>query len=437
MRTSLLRILFSAVSAAFLVSCGGGDVSPNAGEVRLVNATSEFGPLDLYEDTDRLSEGVAPFTAGRYEDLDKGVHDFSIRGGVAGATIATLQATLKKGEPMTLVAYSNAGTPALAAIDEAEDEPDKGTARLRFFNTAANDSGAIDAYLIASGASCNDLSTATAVATAVSDLQATFIDINPSGASPYRLCVTAAGDRTDVRLSTDLNVGDREIITVILSRTAGAVLLNAAVLVQEGDVTQAANASARVRLAVGVGTGSVSASFNTAAESISLGAMVSAPSVGTYRLVPTGASLEVTWSGGAVTLPSNAPSGGGDYTLLVANPGGGEPATATLLVDDNARSTNAAKPVKMRLVHGATNLNAVALSVGADFIGGVAPGRASGYILTEASGSTATKVEITANGSILCTGLATLSATPTVYSVFALGLLPGTTVGPCVIRADR
>ena len=43
---------------------------------------------------------------------------------------------------MTLVAYSNAGTPALAAIDEAEDEPDKGTAKLRFFNTASNDSGA-------------------------------------------------------------------------------------------------------------------------------------------------------------------------------------------------------------------------------------------------------------------------------------------------------
>ena len=47
--------------------------------------------LDLYEDADRLSAGVAPFTAGRYEDLDKGVHDFSIRGGVAGATIATLR----------------------------------------------------------------------------------------------------------------------------------------------------------------------------------------------------------------------------------------------------------------------------------------------------------------------------------------------------------
>ena len=80
----------------------------------------------------------------------------------------------------------------------------------------------------------------------------------------------------------------------------------------------------------------------------------------------------------------------------------------------------------MRLVHGATTASPIALTVGTDFIGGVAPGTASAYVLTEASGSTATKVEITDGGTILCTGLTTLSATPTVYSVFALGVLPAT-----------
>ena len=449
MRTLKRLLLAGGAAAALLTGCGGGDVSPNAGEVRLVNATGEFGALDLYEASDRLSQGVAPFTAGKYEDLDKGVHDFSIRGGVAGATIATLQATLKKGEPMTLVAYSNAGTPALAAIDETESEPDKGEAKLRFFNTASNDSGAIDAYLVANGSSCASLGTATAVATAVSDLQESFIDINPSEAAPYRLCVTAAGDRTDVRLDTLLTVESRDIVTVILSRTPGAVLLNGAVLLQEGDVTQAANASARVRLAVGVGSGTVTASFNKAGDSTLLGNAVAAPLVGTYRLVPTDSTLEVTWTGGAVQVPANAISGGGDYTLLVANAAGGG-ATATLLADDNTRSTNSAKPVKMRLVHGAAAASSptspappsspappIALTVGTDFIGGVASGTASAYVLSEASGSTATKVEITDGSTILCTGLTTLSATPTVYSVFALGALPASPVGPCIIRADR
>jgi len=91
----------------------------------------------------------------------------------------------------------------------------------------------------------------------------------------------------------------------------------------------------------------------------------------------------------------------------------------------------------MRLVDGATTTNPIALSVGTDFIGGVAHGAASAYVLTEASGSTATKVEVSDGVTILCTGLTTLSATPTVYSVFALGTLPASPVGPCVIRADR
>ena len=47
MRTTLLRLLLSgATSVALLAGCGGG-AAPNSGEVRLVNATDEFGTLDL------------------------------------------------------------------------------------------------------------------------------------------------------------------------------------------------------------------------------------------------------------------------------------------------------------------------------------------------------------------------------------------------------
>jgi len=97
MRSSLLRLfLGAAASVALLAGCGGGDVSPNSGEVRLVNATDEFGALDLYEGSDRLTPGVAPFAAGNYEDQNKGDDTFSVRGGVAGATIASLDATVAR-----------------------------------------------------------------------------------------------------------------------------------------------------------------------------------------------------------------------------------------------------------------------------------------------------------------------------------------------------
>lgn len=429
MRTFLLRyVLAGAASAALLAACGGGGVSPSAGEVRLVNATS--GSLDLYEGSDRLSANVVPATAGSYEDLDKGDYTFSVRGGAAGATVATLDATLAKDSHLAVVAYSNAGATALAAVDEEEDRPDKGDAKLRFFNTASSDVGAVDAFLMENGSDCAALpSTDAPVATAVSALQTTFATIRSSDTTPYRLCVTAAGDRTDVRLTADLLVGDRDVVTVVLTRTAGGVLLNGILLVQQGDVTPADNDSARVRLAVGVGSGTVTAAY----QGVSLGSAVAAPSVGTYRTVKTGTALTVTWSGGDVTPPTNSISGGGDFTLLVSEGATAATATAALIADDNSRSTNAAKPVKIRLVHGASNRADASLTVGSDAINSVSAGTASPYLLTEASGSTATPIEAFIGGAKVCTGTATLSTTPTVYSVFLLG----SPSGACLLRTDR
>jgi len=436
MRTTFLRFLLSgAASVALLAGCGGG-AAPNSGEVRLVNATS--GPLDLYADSDRLSAGVASFTAGNYEDLNKGSYTFSVRGGVAGATVASLSETLEKKARLSLVAYTNAGTSALAAIDENEDQPDKGSAKVRFFNTASSDSGPIDAYLITSGSPCSNLS--SAVASSISDLQGTFIELTPSIPAPYqfRLCVTAAGDPTDVRLAADVTIGDRQIVTVVLTRTAGAVLLDGTLVVQDGDVMQAANASARVRLAVGVGTGAVSASFDTASASTSLGSNVGAPSVGTYRLVQAGTSLSVTWTGGTVPPTTVVLTGGADYTLLVTTDSPtGTTATATLLPDDNSLSTNTAKPDRVRLVHGATTSNELSMTVGTNPVDNVGHGAASAYILSEASGSTVTPVTVRLGTTTLCTGPTTLSASPSVYSVFALGNLDGVSVGPCIVVNDR
>ncbi len=434
-----MRLAFRSLAAAFaassflLAGCGGGDVSPNAGEVRLVNATNS--PLDLYADSDRLSDDVAAFTAGNYEDLNKGSYTFSVRGGVAGATVAMLSQTLEKNGRLSLVAYTNAGTSALAAIDESENRPDKGSAKVRFFNTAPSGSGAVDAYLIASGAPCTSLP--SAVASNVSNLQGSFIELTPPIPAPYqfRLCVTAAGDPTDVRLAADITIGDREVVTIVLTRTAGAVLFNATLVVQDGNVTQAANASARVRLAVGVGTGTVSASFDMSSTNTPLGSDVGAPSVGPYRLVQTDTNLLVTWTGGTVAVLAAVLTGGADYTLLVTtDTPTGTTATATFLPDDNSLSTNAAKPDRVRLVHGATTSNDLSMTVGTNPVGNVAHGAASPYILSEASGPTATPVTVRQGTTTLCTGSTTLSASPTVYSVFALGTLNGAS---CIVVNDR
>ena len=255
---------------------------------------------------------------------------------------------------MTLVAYSNAGTPTLAEIDETEDEPDKGSAKLRFFNTAASDSGAIDAYLIDQRRLVRrPRRRATAVATAVSDLQATFIDINPSGATPYRLCVTAAGDRTDVRLDADLarrRPRDRHRDPLPHPRRRAAERRRDGAGGRRDPGGQhlgpgAPRGGRRHRHGDGV--------VRHGDDSTVLGIAVSAPTVGSYQLVPTG--TRAFWSHRATATSSLPPN-----TIAAApttpcwcrradaarRPRRCSPTTTRC-------STNTAKPVKMRLVNGA------------------------------------------------------------------------------------
>ena len=442
MRTPLLRLFLSgAASVVLLASCGGGDVSPNSGEVRLVNATSEFGALDLYEDSDRLTPGVAAFATGNYEDLNKGDYTFSVRGGVAGATIATLDAPVAKNTHQAIVAYSNGGTPTLTMIDEEEDDPDKGSAKLRFFHTAATDSGSVDIYLLDIATACSSLvgNPATPIATGVSGLQTAFTTINPSPAAGYRLCVTAASDKADVRLDTALVVGDRQVVTVIMSRTSG-VLLNGLVLVQQGALTQALNTSARVRLAVGVTAGNT-VTASVGAVSLGLGAVPR--TVTSYKLVPSGTvTADVAISGGTSVPTSLALVGGADYTLLVA----GTSATPTLIPDNNSLSTNTAKPVKIRVVNGANGaltgtLGPVLLTVGSTLLDSTEFTAASPYVFVESSTATAILFDVrTTNNTVFCTSTSTLPAAPSVFTVFVLGDAPAqlpATPPVCLLRADR
>ena len=76
-----------------------------------------------------------------------------------------------------------------------------------------------------------------------------------SSATAYHLCVTSAGDKSDVRLEIPSFVlSEKRIVTVILARGAGGYLMNAIVLDQQGAATQALNASARARVATSVPT---------------------------------------------------------------------------------------------------------------------------------------------------------------------------------------
>ncbi|MDQ2735872.1 MAG: DUF4397 domain-containing protein, partial [Pseudomonadota bacterium] len=253
-------------------------------------------------------------------------------------------------------------------------------------------------------------------------------------ATTYHLCVTTAGDKSDLRLDIpSLTLSDGQIVTVVLTRSTGGVLLNGLVLNQQGSLTAASNASARIRLAVGATGG---ATVTATANGVSLGTNLPAPAVGPYMVVPSGPLALVATIGGApVTDPGLSTMPGDELTLLVA----GTTATKPVLIpDDNSASTSTANPVKLRLVNGmGTTLPAV-LTDNFINVGSAAPfGTSSGYAQVQASTALAL-LQASAGTASLCQSASVTLTAGNVYSVFLLGDVPATPTPPaCVIIQDR
>ena len=434
MRNNLKLFAACVASAAVLVACGGGSLA-NGGNVRLVNATSAFATLDLLNGSTKISSGVAANAAGNYVELDKGNHTFNVADGATGVTDATLSGSVSKDKHYTIVAYTAGGTLATAFLSDDEGSPGSGTAKLRFFNTATSDVANVDAYVVAGACSALATSFSAPIATAISGLQTSYVQVNATAAgSTYHVCITAAGDKNDLRLDIpSVTLKDQQIVTVILTPTPGGVLLGGLLLNQQSTLTAAANTSARIRLAVGAaGSASVTANVN----GVALGTGLSAPAVGNYKVVPAGPlAIDMTVGG---TTDSNVigltAAPGADLTLLVT----GTSATAPVLIaDDNSASTSTSKPVKLRLVNGMNGLSSnPQLTDDFDNVGDApAFGTASSYGQVAASSALA-HLEGTAGVKQLCvSNLVTLNS-GSVYTVFLLGDIPAV-AGNCTLRLDR
>jgi hypothetical protein len=421
-----------ALAGAMLAGCGGGSLSVTSAHVRLVNATTDLLTLDLYQSSTLVSSGVAAGTAGPYEDLKPESYTFNLNLGGSGAVAATLSATVEKKDDYTIVATTSGGTLTATLITENEGSPSSGTAKLRLFNADAADVASVDAYLLTSACSGLASSPAAPLITAVTGLQPTYTQILAAGGgTSYHLCVTAAGDKSNLRLDIPaLTLSDGEISTVILTRSAGGVLLNGLVLDQQGGLKSAPNASARMRLAVGTTGG---AQVTATVSGVSLGTNLPAPAVTSYVIVPSGpVKLVATIGGAAIADPGLTLPPGADLTLLVAGPSG----TPLLIADDNSASTSSASPVKLRLVNGMQGSGSATLTDNFINVGaGAAFGTSSGYAQVQASAALA--ILQAANGTTpLCQSNNVTLTAGSVYSVFLLGNVPTSPVA-CTITADR
>ena len=233
------------------------------------------------------------------------------------------------------------------------------------------------------------------------------------------LCVTGTGSKTDVRLAiAGATFKNRQVSTLILTRTSGGVLVNGMLLDQQGALTSYANTLSRIRLvADAANAGQVSATVNDVALAVDQ----ASPQIGGYQPISSGAlTMALSIGGTAVTTTPLAVDAGGDYTLLVA--GTAAAPTIALLADDNTPSTSTSVPVKMRLVNGLNNLDTPAsLTAGGSLVAaGVAFGSASGYDTLAANSGTADILVNSAGATLF--GLADQAlVSGGIYTVFLLG----------------
>jgi len=417
-----------AVALALPLLNGCGLDSVNQGDVRLVNATTEYPSLELdTRDSDgndtTIVTGVGPGSPSGYAGVDKGDKTFVIKGGTSAGVAAQTTGTISTDKHYTVVTSITGNTLTATFLEDEETSPASGNAKLRIFNAASTEAGGVDVYLTTT-TDCSALQTTdTALASNVTGLQDTYSQVGATSAgTTWHVCVTETGDKGNLRLDLpNLSLKDQEIATLILTRTAGGVLLNASVLEQQGPLTPFTNTISRVRvIADAASAATVSANVN----GIDLASETSSPVVGAYTTIPTNQSSSVTVSIGGVQIPGVAPptlAAGTDYTMLVAGTAGN--ATIQFFTDDNTPSTSTSAPVKVRFVNGLNGSSGTAsANVDGKLVGsGVAFGSASTYTTIAASGANGSTINVSASGATVEPLTGQTFNSQSVYTVFLLG----------------
>jgi len=391
MRLKTWAALAAAITLPFMSGCGNDNA--NDGFVRIVNTTSEYASLDLYTqdssgNDDILISGTGAGKASAYEGLKKGSYTFDVKSSSSAGAPTPATGTITKDDHFAVITWLTGTTTKTQFISEDETHPASGNAKLRVLNAATTEAASVDVYVTKSA--CSALAgTDSPFASAVTGLQASYTQVTASTtAAPWNVCVFEAGDTSTLLLDIEgLVLKDQEVATLILTHTSGGVLLNGAVLDQQGAFTAYPSAIARLRV---VADASAGASVTVTVGGTDIAAQQPSPSVAGYTTVAAG-SLSPTILYGSTSTSGYtlaALTAGNDYTLLVAG-SAGAPAV-TLLTDTNTPSTNTTNTVKVRVVNGLNGTSGnVSATVDGKSVGSAAFGAASGYTNIAPSSGTA------------------------------------------------
>jgi hypothetical protein len=426
-----LRLLLILPAALGLFGCLGSGDGGTEPQIRLLNVSRGYDALELYttnDDSDadvKQISSVAAGTVSSYVSLKADTYTIKIRKTGASGSLLSTGTTLAEETNATYVAFGPSGSFGAVVIDEDVAEPDSGSSKVKVVNTTG--SGGLDVYL-------------TSATDELQDVTATFSGVG-SGAQTdpvtiasgsYRLRVTGSGDTSDIRMDVSgIELGSKQVLSVILTDTNGGVLLNATLLPQQGDPSSRPNPNVRIRGAAGVSGAAVTA--NVAGTNILTRAAAGVIN-NSYTVMTAGsAAVNVYLDGTLSTSSSQSLVAGGDYTLLVWNDPSGT--HTTLLTDDNHLATSG--KAKLRLLNGMSSLGEpITLSIDyspiAEFIpvGTIAP-------VAEVSGGSEYQFDVTnANTTALLLSRTSVSLSgAAIYTYFVSG--GGTAPVVATLRKDR
>ena len=432
MRLKTWAAIGAALALPLLSGCG--DDNAQKGFVRIINATTEYTSLDLYTQAsdgsnDLVVSGTAAGAASAYTGIDKGSYTFNVKSGSGASNATSTTGSISKTDHYSLVTYLTGGVAKAQFLSDEETNPASGNTKLRIFNAATSEASSVDVYLTSNP--CNALTvTDTAFAAAQTGLQATYSQVTSQS---WNVCVFPTGDKTTLLLDIpSLTLKNQEIATLILTHTAGGVLLNGAVLDQQGTMTPYTSAISRVRVAADPSSGLTTVSLN----GTEITAAAAAQSISSYVTIPSAALTAAVTIDGVTTNVTTLPAAtaGQDYTLLVT--GTSSNPTATLITDDNSVSTIATQTVKARLINGVNNgSGSVSATIDNKTIGTVAFTQASTYVTIPATTGTSTvQPSITTSPAVLSSQSFNANG---VYTIFIWGDGSTGQTPKLAVNADR
>jgi hypothetical protein len=428
---STLPAALLALAAVVSLSGCSSDGDEAKARTRLLNVSSGYQSLDLYvnendSDSDSLKASAITFGGlSDYNSVKSGTYDIKFkRAGVSSTLLTLTDKKLADDSNATYVAYGALGRFSVLEIGEGVEKPgDDGRTKLQSINVS--EAGALDIYLTESEVPLEDASPLFAGSSGASGMLTT-------DRGDFRLRVTGANDVNDLRLDIpSITLSNKGVATLILTETKSGMLVDAALLPQQGSLTQYSNTKARVRAAVGMSGGSM-ASLRVGGVNIVSGQAVGV--ISAYSQVEAGtAAITLSVDGTSFPVDNQTLVAGGDYTVLIWSDTSG--AHATLLADDNHVPTSTAD-TKIRLLNGLST-QGVPLTLYVNFFPvaeGTALGTASTYAEVDSGSDFQVDVHNATTAARLLSRDADLQASG-VYTLLVIGNADGTIAS--TLRKDR